>query len=57
MANLIQVSDKIGKCVRDVVTQGGGGVSKDSKMWRMGDLEYEAFMRMLDNLVSNHYPL
>lgn len=53
LTNLIQVSEEVGKRVQDVVTQGGGGVSINGKLWRMGELEYEAFMRMLDNLVSN----
>ena len=52
IANLIQISKEIGDRVRAVVTQGGGGVSDNGRLWRMGELEYEAFMRMLDNLVS-----
>ena len=52
IANLIQVSKEIGERVQEVVTQGGGGVSKNGKQWRMGEMEYEAFMRMLDNQVS-----
>ena len=57
MANLIQVSKEVSERVREVVTQGGGGVSKNGKLWKMGEMEYEAFMRMLDNLVSgdNHH--
>ena len=52
IANLIHVSDEVSKRVCDVVSQGGGGVSKNGKMWRRGELEFEAYMRMLDNLVS-----
>ena len=52
IANLIHISDKVSKLVCDVVSQGGGGVSKNGKMWLRGELEFEAHMRMLDNLVS-----
>ena len=52
IANLIQVSKEISERVQEVVTQGGGGVCDKGQLWKMGELEYEAFMRMLDNLVS-----
>lgn len=51
------MSPDVGRRVQEVTTQGGGGVSKNGILWTMGELEYEAYMRMLDNLVSNYYHL
>ena len=53
IANLIHIPEEVGKRVHDVGTQGGGGVSKNGKMWGTGELEFEGFMRMLDNMVSS----
>ena len=53
IANLIHISEEVSKCVHDVGTQGGGGVSQNGRMWGTGGLEFEAWMRMLDNMVSS----
>lgn len=38
-----------------VAAAGGGGVNMASQQkWKVGEQEFEALMRMLDNLVSTH---
>ena len=39
--------------MHDVGTQGGGGVCQSGRVWGTGELEFEASMRMLDNMVSS----
>ena len=51
IANLLQVSQDVRGKVQNIVQKGGGGVSSCKKRWSVGDLEFEALMRMLDNLV------
>ncbi|XP_065919585.1 alpha-adducin-like isoform X1 [Dysidea avara] len=48
IANLLQVPLDVCGQVQNVVEKGGGGVSS-CKIWGVGDLEFEALMRMLDN--------
>ena len=50
LAGLIQVPQGVWSQVSRVVSKGGGGVSKHS-LWGVGDLEFEALMRMLDGQV------
>ena len=51
--NIIQLSDEIKEAVQKVVQQGGGGVSAGGgRKWKMGEIEFEAMMRQLDNMVS-----
>ena len=50
IANLTQMPDGIRRG-KNVTSQGGGGTG-DSRVWRTGDLEFESFMRMLDNKVG-----
>lgn len=52
IGNLLQVSQDVCGQVQNVVQKGGGGVSC-SRRWGVGDLEFEALMRMLDNLVRH----
>ena len=53
--NLIVMSKEAQQQVWDVVVKagkGGGGVNSDkAKKWRLGELEFEAWMRLLDNQV------
>ena len=49
--SLIQVDNETRKKAFMVANQGGGGVSENRK-WRVGELEFEAHMRQLDNAVS-----
>lgn len=53
--HLIQVSSEIAEKTREVASQGGGGVQGDDqiKKWRWGELEFEAMMRQLDNMVRS----
>ncbi|XP_064603859.1 alpha-adducin-like isoform X3 [Liolophura sinensis] len=49
--NLVQVSDEPRRQAFLVGSQGGGGVDMGSggRKWRVGELEFEALMRLLDN--------
>lgn len=60
--NLVLISDEARRKVHDVARGGAGGVnSKDGeqtserKKWRVGEMEFEALMRSLDNAVSNFF--
>ncbi|XP_070541062.1 alpha-adducin-like [Ptychodera flava] len=48
--DMILMDDEMVKQVREVAGLGGGGVSKDSDAWTFGQLEFEAAVRMLDNM-------
>ena len=39
--------------VYEIGQRGGGGVNTANKEWGVGELEFEALMRMLDNSVNN----
>ena len=52
IANLLQISQDVCVQVQNVVQKGGGGVSS-CKRWGVGDLEFEALMRMLDSQVRH----
>lgn len=42
-------------CVRGVGGAANGTIGSSSRMWRVGELEFEALMRMLDNKVVKQY--
>lgn len=46
------VSEEIKKLTFQVGSQGGGGVDTGGRKWKTGELEFEAVMRQLDNVVS-----
>lgn len=49
--NIILVSDEIKEKVQKVVSKGSGGVSTGmGRKWKVGELEFEAMMRQLDNM-------
>jgi len=47
--NLVLIDDETRRKVYDVGQKGGGGVNTAKKEWGVGELEFEALMRMLDN--------
>ncbi|ESO97018.1 hypothetical protein LOTGIDRAFT_115246 [Lottia gigantea] len=49
LENLIQADSEAGRKAFVVGNQGGGGVSSTGRKWRVGELEFEAMMRQLDN--------
>lgn len=49
--NVMLVNNDVAKKVFRTVSRGGGGVSRHGKL-KVGELEYEAMMRVLDNLVG-----
>ena len=51
ISNLIKLDEDLIKRTSSVVNQGGGGVSSVS-LWKTGELEYEAEMRVLDHKVN-----
>ena len=53
VGGLIQLGPEVMQRVAAVMQSGGGGVSRHS-LWGPGELEFEAYMRMLDSKVSKH---
>ena len=51
---IIIPSEETRKHVVEVTSAGGGGVNtkQDETNWKLGELEYEANMRLLDSMVS-----
>ncbi|KAL4231595.1 Adducin 3 (Gamma) [Mactra antiquata] len=47
--NLVLVSDEIKQKTFSIANQGGGGVDTSAKKWKVGEMEFEAQMRLLDN--------
>jgi len=50
--NIVQVDDATKQKVQETVKSGGGGVdmkSQGGRKWKVGEMEYEALMRLLDN--------
>jgi len=47
--NLVMIDDETRRRAYEVGQQGGGGVNTAKKDWTVGELEFEAEMRMLDN--------
>lgn len=52
MDNLVLVSQDVKQKTFSIANQGGGGVDSSGKKWKLGELEFEAQMRILDNAVS-----
>lgn len=52
---IIIANDEIRKQVSDVTKVGGGGVNvtsqENTSQWKLGELEFEAMMRLLDSMV------
>lgn len=48
-ANLIKCDEESRKSVLETVSE--GGVDSSSTKWRKGELQFEAYMRMLDSMV------
>ena len=47
--NLVLIDEETRRKVYEVGQKGGGGVNTAKKEWGVGELEFEALMRMLDN--------
>merc|ERR1719483_1167056 len=47
--NLVLIDDEIRRKTYEIGQRGGGGVNTSKKEWGIGELEFEALMRMLDN--------
>ncbi|XP_064630242.1 alpha-adducin-like isoform X3 [Lineus longissimus] len=50
--NIVQVDDATKQKVQETVKTGGGGVdmkSQGGRKWKIGEMEFEALMRLLDN--------
>merc|ERR1719208_599640 len=47
--NLVLIDDETRRKTYEIGQQGGGGVNTAKKEWSVGELEFEALMRMLDN--------
>jgi len=47
--NLVLIDDEVRRKTFELGQRGGGGVNTAKKEWAIGELEFEALMRMLDN--------
>merc|ERR1711892_755377 len=47
--NLVMIDDEVRRKTYELGQRGGGGVNSAKKEWGIGELEFEALMRMLDN--------
>jgi len=47
--NLVMIDDETRRKTYEIGQKGGGGVNTAKKEWTVGELEFEALMRMLDN--------
>jgi len=47
--NLVLIDDEARRKTYEIGQRGGGGVNSAKKEWGIGELEFEALMRMLDN--------
>ena len=52
LENLILVSEEIQRKTFAIGNKGGGGVNTGKQQWKLGEFEFEAVMRQLDNAVS-----
>ena len=50
--NLILVSQEVKQKTFSTANQGGGGVDSSGRKWKIGEMEFEAQMRLMDNAVS-----
>ena len=53
--NLIKCEDFVKEQVQETVKLGGGGVDSSEIKWKVGEMEFEAWMRLLDSMVRNTY--
>lgn len=51
--NLIKCEDLAREQVNETVQEGGGGVNSSEMKWKRGEMEFEAWMRLLDSMVSS----
>jgi len=49
--NLIKCEDFAKDQVKETTQQGGGGVNSGEMKWKRGEMEFEAYMRLLDSMV------
>ena len=49
--NLVICEESAREQVKEVVKTGGGGVASDQMKWKVGEMEFEAWMRLLDSMV------
>jgi len=47
--NLVLIDDEVRRKTYEMGQRGGGGVNTSKKEWGVGEMEFEALMRMLDN--------
>ena len=57
LENVIEASPAAREQVKEVTAHGGGGVDTSGKKWKIGELEFEALMRLLDNAVITSFLL
>lgn len=50
--NLILADEETQQKTYKIGNQGAGGVDTSGRKWRSGELEWEAYMRTIDNAVS-----
>ena len=55
--NLIKCDDFAKEQVQETIKAGGGGVDSSEIKWRVGELEFEAWMRLLDSMVRRNASL
>ena len=53
MDNLVLIEDDTRRKTYEIGQRGGGGVNTAKREWGVGELEFEALMRKLDNAVSS----
>lgn len=51
--NLIKCEDFAREQVKETTQEGGGGVNSSEMKWKRGELEFEAYMRLLDSMVCS----
>ena len=51
--NLVKCEDFAKEQVIETVKKGGGGVDSSQMKWKVGELEFEAYMRLLDSMVRS----
>jgi len=51
--NLIKCEDFARDQVKETTVQGGGGVNSSEMKWKRGEMEFEAYMRLLDSMVCS----
>lgn len=51
--NLIKCEDFARDQVKETTQEGGGGVNSAAMKWKIGEMEFEAYMRFLDSMVCS----